>query len=76
MYGLTVRDFCDMAIDSFHVAIFDNVSCEEVFNGNSSDIPYEYEDLEVEAFDPPTMYGDDIVLVIDVSIESDDDEES
>lgn len=74
MFGLTVRDFCDMAIDSFRVAIFDNNSCEEVFNGWSSDIPEEYEELEVDAFDPPTMYGDDIVLVIDVSIECEDDE--
>jgi len=75
MYGLTVRDFCDMAIDSFHVAIFDNNSCEEVFNGNSSDIPEEYEYLEVESFDPPTGHGFDTVLVINVSIESEEDDE-
>jgi hypothetical protein len=69
MLGLTVRDFLDLAIDSFDVDIFDCAAGEVVYSGNSNDVPYEYAYLEVESFDPPSMSDYRLVFTINVSIE-------
>lgn len=51
---MSVYDFVSLLVDdSMELTIYDNNSGENLWTGEASEVPDEYEEFEIDAIDPP-----------------------
>ena len=50
---MTVYDFVYLLVDDITLTIYDNNSGENLWTGDSSELPDEYEYCEIDSIDPP-----------------------
>lgn len=52
---MTVYDFLDLCYDKglLNIEIYDFTSEKVIYSGLGEDVPFEYEDLEVQSYDVP-----------------------
>ena len=57
---MTVLDFANMCVDSdsLILRLWDMDKEEEVYAGYANELPFQYEDAEVESFDLPVKAGE------------------
>ena len=57
---MTVLEFVNMCVDSdsLILRLWDTDTEEEVYAGYANELPFQYEDAEVESFDLPVKTGE------------------